>query len=267
MVVQSVPAIAPDQARILILDFGSQYTQLIARRVRETGVYSEIHPFDVDAAFIAEFAPQGIILSGGPESVAGSDTPRIDDAVIAADVPILGICYGMQALADKLGGTVEVSEHREFGYAEVELGDDEGLLHGLGNDDGQLRVWMSHGDRVAELPPGFTAVAASANAPFAAMANHERRMYGLQFHPEVTHTDHGLDILRRFAIDICECSGNWTSENIIAQHVARIRAEVGNDRVLLGLSGGVDSSVVAALLHEAIGDQLFAFLWTTDYCA
>ncbi|MGD2167331.1 MAG: glutamine-hydrolyzing GMP synthase [Gammaproteobacteria bacterium] len=246
----------PDHARILILDFGSQYTQLIARRVREVGVYSEIHPFDVDASFIREFAPQGIILSGGPESVAGTDTPRVDDAVIDAGVPILGICYGMQALADKLGGAVEVSSHREFGYAEVSLSDTDGLLRGLGDADGRLRVWMSHGDRVAALPPGFEPIASSANAPLAAMADQRRRMYGLQFHPEVTHTDHGLDILQRFAIDICGCSGDWTSQNIIAEHVTRIRAEVGQDRVLLGLSGGVDSSVVAALLHEAIGDQL-----------
>jgi GMP synthase (glutamine-hydrolysing) A subunit len=161
---------APDQARILILDFGSQYTQLIARRVREVGVYCEIHPFDVDAEFIRSFAPQGIILSGGPESVAGADTPRVDDAVIAADIPILGICYGMQALADKLGGTVEVSTHREFGYAEVSLSDHDGLLRGLGDSAGRLRVWMSHGDRVAALPPGFESVASSANAPLAAMA-------------------------------------------------------------------------------------------------
>jgi GMP synthase (glutamine-hydrolysing) len=251
-----VPAAAPDEARILILDFGSQYTQLIARRVREVGVYSEIHPYDVNAEFIAAFAPHGIILSGGPESVAGVGTPRVDDAVIDAGVPVLGICYGMQALAEKLGGTVEESSHREFGYAEVTLRDDKGLLHGLGDTDGRLRVWMSHGDRVASLPPGFESVAASANAPLAAMANHERRIYGLQFHPEVTHTDHGLDILRRFSIDICGCSGDWTPQNIIADHVARIRDTVGSDRVLLGLSGGVDSSVVAALLHEAIGDQL-----------
>lgn len=246
----------PDQSRILILDFGSQYTQLVARRIREVGVYSEIHPFDVDDQFIREFAPQGIVLSGGPESVAGSDTPRVSDAVITAEVPILGICYGMQALADKLGGTVEVSSHREFGYAEVSLSDDEGLLRDLGDTQGCLRVWMSHGDRVSELPAGFSVMASTPNAPLAAMANHERRMYGLQFHPEVTHTDHGLDILRRFAIDVCECVGAWTSGNIIAEHIARIRKEVGDDRVLLGLSGGVDSSVVAALLHEAIGDQL-----------
>ena len=256
MAVRTSELAAPDQARILILDFGSQYTQLIARRVREVGVYSEIHPYDVDASFVESFAPQGIVLSGGPESVAGADTPRIDDAVLAAGVPILGICYGMQALADKLGGRVEESSHREFGYAEVALSDSQGLLLGLGDSDGRLRVWMSHGDRVAELPPGFEAIASSANAPLAAMADHTRRMYGLQFHPEVTHTDQGLDILRRFAIDVCGCPGDWTSQNIIADHVARIREEVGNDRVLLGLSGGVDSSVVAALLHEAIGDQL-----------
>lgn len=246
----------PDQSRILILDYGSQYTQLIARRVREVGVYSEIHPFDVDSAFIETFAPQGIILSGGPESVAGDDTPRVADAVISAGVPVLGICYGMQALVDKLGGKVEVSSHREFGYAEVSLSDENGLLRELGDAQGRLRVWMSHGDRVASLPPGFTVAASTPSAPCAAMVDHDRRMYGLQFHPEVTHTDHGLDILRRFAIEVCECSGDWTSKNIIAEHISRVRKEVGSDRVLLGLSGGVDSSVVAALLHEAIGDQL-----------
>ena len=247
---------APDHAKVLILDFGSQYTQLIARRVREVGVYSEIHPWDVDAQFIAKFAPQGIILSGGPESVAESGTPHVDDAVIEAGVPILGICYGMQALADKLGGSVETSTHREFGYAEVSIAEDESLLGGLGDSEGRLRVWMSHGDRVAKLPQGFAPIASTPNAPLAAMADPQRKMFGLQFHPEVTHTDHGLEILRRFAIDICGCAGDWTSQNIIAEHIERVREQVGSDTVLLGLSGGVDSSVVAALLHAAIGDQL-----------
>jgi len=253
---QTPPAVAPDEARILILDFGSQYTQLIARRVREVGVYCEIHPFDVGAGFIAKFSPQGIILSGGPESVAENDTPRVDDAVLQADVPVLGICYGMQALADKLGGSVEASDHREFGYAEVSVTDESALLRELGDANGQLRVWMSHGDRVASLPPGFHAIASTPSAPLAAMADPDRRFFGLQFHPEVTHTDQGLEILRRFAIDVCGCPGNWTSRNIIADHITRIREQVGDDRVLLGLSGGVDSSVVAALLHAAIGDQL-----------
>jgi GMP synthase (glutamine-hydrolysing) len=251
-----LPQEAPDSARILILDFGSQYTQLIARRVREAGVYSEIHPHDVGREQIEQFAPSGIILSGGPESVVGADTPRIDDAVLEAGVPILGICYGMQALADKLGGAVEPSDHREFGYAEVRLGDENPLLAGLGDSTSMLKVWMSHGDRVERLPAGFKAIASTPSAPLAAMADVERRIYGLQFHPEVTHTDHGLEIIRRFVIDVCECPGTWTSQNIINEHIERARALVGDDRVLLGLSGGVDSSVVAALLHAAIGDQL-----------
>ena len=247
---------APDFARILILDFGSLYTQLIARRVREVGVYCEIYPYDADPQSIETFSPDGIILSGGPESVAAEDTPRVDDAVLDRNVPILGICYGMQALADKLGGKVETSDHREFGYAEVTIDNRDPLLGGLGDAHNVLRVWMSHGDRVGQLPEGFSAVASTQNAPLAAMADVTRNYFGLQFHPEVTHTDNGLEILRRFVIDICGCPGDWTSENIIAEHIARIRETVGADRVLLGLSGGVDSSVVAALLHEAIGDQL-----------
>jgi GMP synthase (glutamine-hydrolysing) len=250
------PQEAPDNARILILDFGGQYTQLIARRVREAGVYSEIHPHDAGRELIEAFAPNGIILSGGPESVIGADTPRIEDAVIAARVPILGICYGMQALADKLGGTVEAADHREYGYAEVRIRDDNPLLAGLGDSTGQLKVWMSHGDRVERLPAGFEVIASTSSAPLAAMADVVRRIYGLQFHPEVTHTDHGLEIIRRFVIDICGCPGTWTSANIINEHVERVRTLVGKERVLLALSGGVDSSVVAALLHAAIGDQL-----------
>jgi GMP synthase (glutamine-hydrolysing) len=250
------PETAPDRFRILILDFGSQYTQLIARRVREAGVYSEIHPYDVDPGFIDAFAPQGIILSGGPESVAASGTPQIGDEVIAIGVPVLGICYGMQALADKLGGRVATSSHREFGYAELAVAGEDGLLAGLVPEGAKLNVWMSHGDRVEKLPPGFIALASSRNAPLAAMADSERRYFGLQFHPEVTHTEHGLEIIRRFVIDICGCPGVWTPANIIAEHVERVRAQVGEDRVLLALSGGVDSSVVAALLHQAIGDQL-----------
>jgi len=251
-----LPDEAADNSRILILDFGSQYTQLIARRVREAGVYSEIYPYDVDESLVERFAPDGIILSGGPESVAEADTPEVADYVISAGVPVLGICYGMQALADKLGGSVEVSDHREFGYAEVELAGGDPLLSGLVGANERLKVWMSHGDRVASLPKGFSPIAASANAPLAAMADVEHRIYGLQFHPEVTHTDHGLEIIRRFVIDICGCPGSWTPKNIIAEHISRVRALVGTDRVLLALSGGVDSSVVAALLHAAIGDQL-----------
>jgi GMP synthase (glutamine-hydrolysing) len=253
---KSPPVDAPDSDRILILDYGGQYTQLIARRVREVGVYSEIYPHDVDVALVAAFRPRGIILSGGPESVTEQDSPRIADAVVAAGVPILGICYGMQALAEKLGGSVEASGHREFGYAEVTVSGGDALLGGLADSANLLKVWMSHGDRVESLPAGFDVIASSRNAPVAAMADKTRKMYGLQFHPEVTHTEHGLEIIRRFVVDICGCLANWTSENIIAEHIARVRETVGSDRVLLGLSGGVDSSVVAALLHAAIGDQL-----------
>lgn len=242
-------------ARILIIDFGGQYTQLIARRVREVGVYSEILPYDADPEAIRDFDPQGIVLSGGPESVAAVDSPRAPGIVFELGVPILGICYGMQALAEQFGGKVDAADHREFGFAEVNLLADDPLLGGL-TDGSTLKVWMSHGDRVEALPEGFEAIAATANAPLAGMADIERRLYGVQFHPEVTHTDQGMEIIRRFAIEICGCPGEWTPANIIAEHIERVRAQVGEDRVLLGLSGGVDSSVVAALLHAAIGDQL-----------
>ena len=247
---------APDRARILIIDFGGQYTQLIARRVREAGVYSEILPYDTPASAIRAFAPVGVILSGGPDSAFGETSPRVDDAVFALGVPILGICYGMQALAVQFGGAVQSASHREFGYAEIELRGGDALLSGLVPVGEALKVWMSHGDRVERLPPGFGAIAASKNAPLAGMADERRKMYGVQFHPEVTHTRHGFEIIRRFVREICGAPGDWTPRNIIAEHVARIRASVGRDRVLLGLSGGVDSSVVAALLHAAIGDQL-----------
>lgn len=247
--------------RILILDFGSQYTQLIARRVREAGVYSEIHPWDIDAAAIAAFAPSGIILSGGPESVTATEGPRAASVVFDLGVPVLGICYGMQTMAAQLGGEVAGSAHREFGYAEVTLQGETSLLAGLVDERDvsgadRLKVWMSHGDRVERLPPGFVAVASTPSAPLAAMADEQRRFYGLQFHPEVTHTVQGRAILERFVLEICGCPPVWTSGNIAAEHIARVREQVGSDRVLLGLSGGVDSSVVAALLHAAIGDQL-----------
>lgn len=251
---ETTPARAPDEERILIFDFGSQYTQLIARRVREAGVYSEILPHDADAAAIRAFGPSGIILSGGPDSAGVEGAPAPDDAVFDAGVPILGICYGMQAVAARFGGTVEQADEREFGYAEVDLLGDNPLLSGL--TTGRLKVWMSHGDRVGRLPEGFAPIAASVNAPLAGMADVKRRIYGLQFHPEVTHTEHGFEIIERFVRGICGCAGQWTPANIVAEHIERVRAMVGWDKVLLGLSGGVDSSVVAALLHAAIGDQL-----------
>jgi GMP synthase (glutamine-hydrolysing) len=243
----------PHDERILVVDFGGQYTQLIARRVREVGVYSEILPWDASPEQFAAFAPKGIILSGGPESVAEAGSPQISDALLKPGAPVLGICYGMQALAAKLGGAVASADHREYGYAEVDLTGSDPLLAKLGT---RLKVWMSHGDRVERLPKGFAALAKSSNSPYAAMADVERKIYALQFHPEVTHTQHGLEIIRRFVLDICGCRPSWTAKNIVEEHIAEIRAKVGRDRVLLGLSGGVDSSVVAALLHEAIGDQL-----------
>ena len=244
--------------RILILDFGGQYTQLIARRVREAGVYSEIYPWDADETALREFQPAGVVLSGGPESVNLEDPPRVAQALFELGIPVLGICYGMQAMAAQLGGCVEASEHREFGYAEITPLDSE-LLAGLndGNENEPLlKVWMSHGDRVESLPDGFMASGSSANSPLAAMEDRDRKYYGVQFHPEVTHTPQGQAIIDRFVQDICGCPGNWTPGNIVVNAIATIRETVGDDRVLLGLSGGVDSSVVAALLHDAIGDQL-----------
>ena len=247
--------------RILILDFGSQYTQLIARRAREAGVYSEIHPWDMPDHAIRDFSPSGIILSGGPESVTETEPPRASMAVYTLGVPVLGICYGMQTMAAQLGGTVAESTHREFGYAQVTVGADSQLLediedHADASGSGVLDVWMSHGDRVEELPAGFEATASTDNAPLAGMEDVGRGFYGLQFHPEVTHTRQGQRVLSRFIHDICGCGSDWTADNIIEDSVARVRAEVGDETVLLGLSGGVDSSVVAALLHRAIGAQL-----------
>jgi GMP synthase (glutamine-hydrolysing) len=247
--------------RVLILDFGAQYTQLIARRVRELGVYSEIHACDVDPAEIARFAPKAIILSGGPESVYESKGPAAPPAVFDLGVPVLGICYGMQTMAAQLGGAVESSARREFGAAQIRPTASSRLLDGLeDNRDAAgrrvLDVWMSHGDHVVAAPPGFNVIAASDNAPIAAIADESRRLYGLQFHPEVTHSLQGGEILRRFVREIAGCAATWATSGIIDDAVARIRAQVGTDRVLLGLSGGVDSSVLAALLHAAIGAQL-----------
>lgn len=245
--------------RLLILDFGSQYTQLIARRVRECGVYSEIYPWDVSDDAILAFDPQGVILSGSPESVNLDVPPKVSQAVFKLGVPVLGICYGMQTMAAELGGKVESSSHREFGYAEVSP-QNSSLLAGLDDFDdasrAKLKVWMSHGDRVESVPPGFVITATSPNSPMAAMEDVSRHYYGVQFHPEVTHTTQGQAILNRFVHDICGCAGDWTPGNIVADAIASVREKVGSGKVLLGLSGGVDSSVVAALLHEAIGDQL-----------
>jgi GMP synthase (glutamine-hydrolysing) len=243
--------------RLLILDFGGQYTQLIARRVRECGVYSEILPWDVAEKTIREFKPKGIVLSGGPESVNLDDPPCVSNAVFDMGVPVLGICYGMQTMAAELGGAVEASSHREFGYAEITPGESK-LFGGLSDQDGEplLKVWMSHGDRVESVPPGFEITASSPNSPLAAMEDPQRNFYGVQFHPEVTHTPQGQQMIERFVHDICECAGDWTPGNIVADAIATVRKNLGDGKVLLGLSGGVDSSVVAALLHEAIGDQL-----------
>jgi GMP synthase (glutamine-hydrolysing) len=247
--------------KILILDFGSQYTQLIARRVRELGVYCEIMSWRATAAEIRRFAARGVILSGGPESVTVRGTPRIPPALLAAGLPILGICYGMQALAAQLGGRVEPSRKREFGYARVRIEREVALFRDISDHVGgdgvaELDVWMSHGDKVMKLPPGFELIASTASAPIAAMADEARRIYGVQFHPEVTHTRQGMRILEHFVRGICGCDALWTAGSIIEDLVAGVRAKVGDDRVLLGLSGGVDSSVVAALLHRAIGDRL-----------
>lgn len=247
--------------KILILDFGSQYTQLIARRIRELGVYSELHPYDMDSDAIKAFAPDGIILSGGPETVTSSDTPRANELVFEMCVPVLGICYGMQTMAAQLGGKVANSDHREFGYARVHLNENSNLFQGISdapNDEIEdfLDVWMSHGDRVEAIPEGFKSIAQSDNAPFAAMADVNRHYYGVQFHPEVTHTRKGMEILQRFVHDICGCESLWTLKNIAEDAITHIREQVGDNEVILGLSGGVDSSVTAVLLQKAIGDKL-----------
>ncbi|MGD8416337.1 MAG: glutamine-hydrolyzing GMP synthase [Pseudomonadales bacterium] len=243
--------------RLLIVDFGSQYTQLIARRVRESGVYCEIHPFDAPAGFFRDFAPRGVILSGGPETVTAAHAPRIPDEVFDLGVPLLGICYGMQAMAAQLGGRVQGSKVQEFGHAVVDVSADSAFLEPVNEGaGGALPVWMSHGDKVVEVPPGFRVTASTPSAPIAAMELAEKRLFGVQFHPEVTHTRQGAEILRYFARTICGCEGLWTAANIVEDAIAHVRETVGCDRVVLGLSGGVDSSVVAALLSRAIGEQL-----------
>ena len=247
--------------KILILDFGSQYTQLIARRVRESNVYCEIHAYDVSSQFIRDFAPQGIILSGGPASVAGFETPRAPQIVFELGVPVLGICYGMQTMAAQLGGAVENSRVREFGYAEVQAKNRIALLRDIydrADTAGKqtLDVWMSHGDAVTTLPPGFEAMASNASTPLAAIADEARKFYGIQFHPEVTHTPQGKTIIARFVHEICGAGHDWNMPDYMEEAIGRIRSKVGADEVILGLSGGVDSSVAAALIHRAIGKQL-----------
>ncbi|MEI8596333.1 glutamine-hydrolyzing GMP synthase [Photobacterium sp. Hal280] len=247
--------------RILILDFGSQYTQLIARRIREIGVYCELWSWDVEEADIRDFNPNGIILSGGPESVAAENSPRAPQYVFEAGVPVLGVCYGMQTMAEQLGGKVAGSDMREFGYAQVEVIEPTALLKNIEDavaEDGNalLDVWMSHGDKVVEIPADFVKVAATETCPYAVMANEEKHFYGVQFHPEVTHTRQGLRLLENFVLNICGCEKLWTPSTIIDDAIARIKEQVGDDEVILGLSGGVDSSVVAMLIHRAIGDKL-----------
>ena len=248
-------------SRILILDFGSQYTQLIARRVREIGVYCELWAWDVTEAQIKEFNPTGIILAGGPESVTEFNSPRAPEYVFHAGVPLLGVCYGMQTMAEQLGGGVEGSEHKEFGYASVEVIAKSELFKNIednvsSNGNALLDVWMSHGDKVSAIPEGFTTIAQTPSCKFAAMAHEEKKFYGVQFHPEVTHTKQGMRMLEHFVVDICKCEKLWTSASIIEDAIAKMKEQVGDDEVVLGLSGGVDSSVVAMLLHRAIGDKL-----------
>jgi len=246
---------------ILILDFGSQYTQLIARRVREMGVYCEIHPYTIDRPQFDTLHPCGVILSGGPSTVTHEANPRAPQWIFTAGIPLLGICYGMQTMAVQLGGEVQSSSIREFGYAELKVHGTSELFSGIedrrsAEGHALLDVWMSHGDKVTQLPSGFSIISETQNAPIAGMADESRQMYGLQFHPEVTHTLKGLSILQRFVVAICKASTNWTPDHIIDEAIEKIRQQVGTDKVLLGLSGGVDSSVVAALLHKAIGNQL-----------
>ncbi len=249
--------------RILILDFGAQYTQLIARRIREAGVYCEILPCTVDDATVRAFAPKGVILSGGPASTTAQDSPRAPQAAFEIGVPVLGICYGEQTICAQLGGKVEIGHHREFGRAFIEVIDDCPLFEGVLAVGAREQVWMSHGDKVVALPPGFRVVATSEGSPFAAIADDERRIYGVQFHPEVVHTAHGAALLANFAHRIAGCGEGWTMAAFRESAIARMRAQVGDGRVICGLSGGVDSAVTALLLHEAVHDQLVCILVDT----
>lgn len=244
------------QDRILIIDYGSQYSQLIARRVREAGVFCEMYPYDIDTQRIKEFNAKGVILSGGPESVHAEGSPKINEAIFDLNVPVLGICYGMQAMASRFGGKVHASDVHEFGAASIDVITSSALLDGIEDAPAKLDVWMSHGDKVIEAPTDFKVVASTPSCPIAVMANENKQYYGMQFHPEVTHTLQGEALLARFVHQICGCANAWTPENIIDMRVEQIREQVGDKHVMLGLSGGVDSSVVAALLHKAIGDQL-----------
>lgn len=258
--------------RILILDFGSQVTQLIARRVREAHVYCEVHPNDVSADFIREFAPKGIILSGSHMSAYEESNDQASQAVFEAGVPVLGICYGMQTMAQQLGGKVESGTKREFGYAEVRARNHSKLLEGIEDfqteaGEGMLKVWMSHGDKVSELPPGFKVMASTPSCPIAGMFDEARGFYAVQFHPEVTHTVKGREILQRFVLDICKCKPDWIMGDYAKEAVEKIRAEVGDEEVILGLSGGVDSSVTAALIHRAIGQRLTCVFVDMVCCA
>jgi len=247
--------------KILILDFGSQYTQLIARRIRELNIYSEIHPYDLDIKTLKKFSPKAIILSGGPNSVYDNDTPKAPKEIFELNVPILGICYGMQTLINQFGGKVETSSKREFGYAEIRAHGHSKLFKDIqdrSNDEGHglLDVWMSHGDKVTDIPENFKVIGSNTSTPIAAIADEEKLLYGVQFHPEVTHTNQGKAILKRFSLDIAKCSPSWNMPDYVNTAVNSIKEQVQNEHVILGLSGGVDSSVAAALIHKAIGNQL-----------
>jgi GMP synthase (glutamine-hydrolysing) len=253
------------QERILILDFGSQYTPLIARRIREQHVYCEVHPYDMTESEIQAFSPNGIILSGGPETVTLDTTPRAPKIVFDLGCPVFGICYGMQTMAEQLGGKVVSCSHREFGYARAEIAMPSELLQGISDEtiNPALDVWMSHGDHVEQIPPGFMVILHTPNTPIAGMADPKRHFYGLQFHPEVTHTQQGKEILERFLAKICHCQPNWVAHKILEHEITEIKRKVGKEKVLLALSGGVDSTVLAALLHKAIGEQLLCIFVNT----